>query len=449
MLRGVNVNQLGDYYQGDPAIPSTVPLSRTDFERIAGLGMDVVRLIVHWSKLEPVQGVIDAAYLEEIHQAVEWAAANEIYVVLDMHQDAWGKFIATPPTETCLPGFDRAIGWDGAPRWATLTDGLPTCRFQLRELAPAVAQAFESFWIDRESIQSELVRVWAALAGEFAGDPTVAGYDFLNEPHPGWTLGPTDLVFLGLYYRRTLDAIRLAEAGVAGGFHHIGFFEPMDYWSTTSIGVSPTPFTFDPNVVFAPHLYAGSLSIDRSLGQSLISIPFGFDEAEREAARYETTFWSGEWGWFGDPQTQAASVKEYAREEDAHQVGGAWWQWKQSCGDPHTIGTPGGKPGATSGNLVILACPTNADIGLVPEFAKVLSRAYPRAAPGQLHSLASDSDGGVLDLAGEGRGVLDVWSPSLPIVTAAGLADVSIAPSAGGFRTTGTADGEYSLHLAQ
>jgi endoglycosylceramidase len=449
LLRGVNVNQLGDYYQDDPTIPSTVPLSQADFQRIAGLGMDVVRLIVHWSKLEPAKGVIDAAYLGQIRQAVQWAAANDVYVVLDMHQDAWGKFIATPPGETCLPGLDRAIGWDGAPQWATLTDGLPTCRFQLRELSPAVAQAFESFWIDRDGIQAELVAAWAALTREFAADPTVAGYDFLNEPHPGWTLGVTELVWLGSYYRRALDAIREAEDGVAGGFHHIGFFEPMDYWSSVSLGISPLPFTVDPDIVFAPHLYGGSITADRALGLDLISIGFGFEEAAREAARYGTTFWSGEWGWFGDPTSQAAMVKEYAAHEDAHLVGGAWWQWKQSCGDPHTIGTPGGKPPPTSGNLVVLGCPTNTDLGLAEPFAGVLSRAYPRAAPGELVSLSSDSDTGVLDLAGEGRGMIDLWSPRAPTVSGSGIRGISIAPFAAGFRVRARTRGPYTLHLTQ
>jgi endoglycosylceramidase len=453
LLRGVNVNQLGDYYQDDPAIPSTVPLTATDLQRIAALGMNVVRLIVHWSKLEPEKGVIDPAYLAEIRQAVDWAAANDIYVVLDMHQDAWGKYIATPPGETCLPGFDRAIGWDGAPQWATLTDGLPTCRVQLRELSPAVAQAFESFWIDREGIQAELVSAWAALAGEFAADATVAGYDFLNEPHPGWTLGVSELLFLGSYYQRALDAIRRAEDGAPGGFHHIGFFEPMDYWSTVSLGISPLPFTTDPDVVFAPHLYGGSITADRALGLDLISIAFGFDEAAREAARYGTTFWSGEWGWFGDPASQAAMVKEYAAQEDQHLVGGAWWQWKQSCGDPHTIGTPGGEPPSTSGNLVLLSCPTNADLGLAQEFADVLSRAYPRAAPGRLRSLASDPDGGELDLTGGGTGLLDVWAPALgpnpPVVTGTGISGVTVVTSAGGYRVRATTCGDYSLHLSR
>jgi len=449
LLRGVNVNQLGDYYQDDPSIPSTVPLSSTDFERISGLGMNVVRLIVHWSKLEPAKGVMDAAYLAQIRQAVDWAAANDIYVVLDMHQDAWGKYIATPPTETCLPGFDRAIGWDGAPQWATLTDGLPTCRIQLRELSLAVAHAFESFWVDRETIQTHLVNTWAALAREFAADPTVAGYDFLNEPHPGLTPGVSELVFLGSYYRRALDAIRDAEDGAAGGFHHIGFFEPMDYWSSASIGVSPIPFTADRDVVFAPHLYGGSITLDRSLGVDLISIGFGFDEAAREAARYGATFWSGEWGWFGDPATQAAMVKEYAAHEDAHLVGGAWWQWKQSCGDPHTIGTPGGKPPPTSGNLVVLSCPDNGDLGLAQPFAHVLARAYPRAAPGELRSLASDSETGVMDLAGDGKGVLDLWSPRAPVVTGTGITGLTVMPSAGGFRAQAEVCGAYSVHLAQ
>src|SRR5690349_7137398 len=46
LLRGVNVNQLGDYAQQDPAVPPTFPLTRSDFTAISGLGMDVVRLIV-------------------------------------------------------------------------------------------------------------------------------------------------------------------------------------------------------------------------------------------------------------------------------------------------------------------------------------------------------------------------------------------------------------------
>ena len=83
LLRGVNVNQLGDYYQQRRDLPSTLPLGAGDFAGIASLGMDVVRLIVHWSALEPKRGVLDGAYVARIRQAVGWAREHGVYVVLD------------------------------------------------------------------------------------------------------------------------------------------------------------------------------------------------------------------------------------------------------------------------------------------------------------------------------------------------------------------------------
>jgi endoglycosylceramidase len=454
LLRGVNSNQLGDYYQADPALPSTVPLSEDDFAQMAALGFDSVRLIVHWSLLEPRRGVFDQQYLGRVRQAVSWAARHGLYVVLDMHQDAWGKYIATPAGETCPPGLQPAIGWDGAPQWATVTDGMTTCREQLRELSPAVGQAFANFWLDRDGIQTELVHTWAVLARAFAANPAVAGYDLLNEPHPGETPGVTDTVFLGRYYRATIDAIRGAERSVRHGFAHIAFVEPMDTWSAVPVGASPSPgFSSDAQIVFAPHLYAGSITADRSLGVDLFTIPGEFDEAQREADRYQTTFWSGEWGWFGDPNADASKVAQYAAQEDAHLVGGAWWQWKQACGDPHTIGVPGGHPPAQTDSLVRLACPSDTPVGVPEPFQRILGRAYPRAAPGTLQSLQSDPSTGTLRLAAttdRRGGVVDVWVPSTggnPVVSGTNLGAATITPVAGGFRVTANASGSYQLSV--
>src|SRR6476659_11324386 len=79
LLRGVNVNQLGEYFQADPTLPSTVPLTEDDFHDIARLGFNSVRLIVSWSKLEPTPGAYNEAYVAEIKQAVRWAAAYRLY----------------------------------------------------------------------------------------------------------------------------------------------------------------------------------------------------------------------------------------------------------------------------------------------------------------------------------------------------------------------------------
>jgi len=73
-------------------------------------------------------------------------------------------------------------GWDGAPEWASYYDDAPPCQFTGRDLAPNVLRAFTSFYTDRESVQESLIAVWGRLASEFGGDPTVVGYDLLNEP---------------------------------------------------------------------------------------------------------------------------------------------------------------------------------------------------------------------------------------------------------------------------
>lgn len=441
LLRGVNVNQLGDYFEANPAVPATLPFSRADLEQIAALGMNTVRLLVHWSRLEPEPGVRDEAYLDEIRQAVEWAGEVGVYVVLDMHQDAWGKHIATAADETCIPPTSPAIGWDGAPAWATYTDGLSRCRVGLREASPAVAQAWQSFWLDRPGpdgvgIQQHFVETWAWLAGAFKDDPTVAGYDILNEPNPGWLLQGTELTFLGELHRRALEAIRAAESG---GLTKIVFFEPLATWSATSVGL-PRPWTRDDQIVFAPHLYAGSITLDKALtGMELLTIRQGFEQARREAAVFGTTFWIGEWGDFG---ANADYVRRFAAIEDEFQVGSAIWQWKQACGDPHGASWPDGGVPERSGHVVLVRCgdpaePAGVVLGLDEGFARVLSRPYPRAFPGDV-VFASDPAARTLRVdgtGGQGEGPLEVWfpGPTAPSVTADGLTAPVVEPRPGGW----------------
>ncbi|MEY2478848.1 MAG: endoglycosylceramidase [Actinomycetota bacterium] len=454
LLRGVNVNQLGDYFQSNPAVPATLPFSRGDLEQIAALGLNSVRLLVHWSLLEPQPGVRDDAYLERVRQAVRWAGELGLYVVLDMHQDAWGKYIATDRAESCPAPLSHAPGWDGAPEWATLTDGLSRCRLSLREASPAVAQAWQSFWIDREGIQQHLVDTWAWLAGAFRSDPTVVGYDLVNEPNPGFTLGATDLTFLGEYHRRALEAIRVAENG---GLTKIVFFEPVATWSATSAGV-PRPWTTDDQIVFAPHIYTGSITADKAVtGQEVVPLRFGFEQAEREASVYGTTFWVGEWGPFSDAAGDGDYMTRFAALEDEFQVGSAFWQWKQACGDPHGVSYPDGGVPSESGNLVRVRCddpaaPAGVVTGLVERNASVLSRPYLRAFPG---AATFTSDPAMRSLvasgvAAPGSAPLEVWVPGAtrPQVHTANLRRVDISAVPGGWLLRATPrGGPWTLSL--
>jgi endoglycosylceramidase len=456
LLRGVNVNQLGDYWQQRADIPATLPLTEADFAGIHAMGMNVVRLLVHWSKLEPQRGHYDSAYLARIRQAVAWARMHDVYVVLDMHQDAWGKYIASPKDESCPPGFSPQQGWDGAPQWATLTDGLPTCRFQIREVAPAVGQAWQSFYLDRDGIQTELVNTWAYLARAFASEPTVAGYDLLNEPNTGYGPGVEDATALGLFYNRAITAIRAAESSQRDGFAHVVFWEPSVIWSAAAVDTTPPPpLVDDPNTVFSPHLYAESISADGALGVHALTVEQGFANADAVARQYGTTVWSGEWGWFGDPQADAPAIARYARQEDAHIWGGAWWDWKQSCGDPHMFGDGDStEPGGVSPSLNRFRCPGNEPLGIPPTTERILARPYVRSAPGRIGSLASDPAKGTLTASGSdpdpgGSCMIEAWVPGAarPAVSATGIRRLRPRRVDGGWTVRGCARGNWHIAI--
>jgi endoglycosylceramidase len=366
--------------------------------------------------------------------------------VLDMHQDAWGKFIASPASEPCAPGASHQQGWDGAPQWATITDGAPTCRFGLRELAPAVGVAFQSFWNDREGIQSALVATWAKLAGAFAADPTVAGYDLLNEPNPGLALGITDVGPIAQFYARAIAAIRTAEHRAPGGFAHVAFFEPSVIWSAAGTDAPPAPALLtDPGIVFSPHLYGGSIAA--------ASVSDGYRYAEQAAAQYETTVWSGEWGWFGDPKADAAKIREYAALEDAHLWGGAWWDWKQACGDPHMFsGGDDREPEPVSVSLNRFDCPSGRALGIPASTRRLLARPYVRFAPGRLLSLRSDPARRTIEARGSdprraGSCTLELWVPgrARPRFVRSGVRRLRAVRVRGGWRVTGCARGDYTV----
>src|SRR5215470_6082433 len=118
LLRGVNVNALVEYWQGS-AFPTVFPLTEADADLMASIGWNAVRLLLSWSRVEPQPGAYDAAYLDEVRAAVRLLASRGLYSIIDLHQDAWSATLAARPDEVCLPGFQLALGWDGAPAWAT------------------------------------------------------------------------------------------------------------------------------------------------------------------------------------------------------------------------------------------------------------------------------------------------------------------------------------------
>lgn len=433
LLRGVNFNHLGDYFVTDPSLPTVASLDAEDWDDAAALGTNVIRLVTTWSAWQPERGGFDEAYLERVRAAIAEANARGMYVVVDMHQDAWSKHVYTPVDEVCPEGTHHQRGWDGAPLWATFTDGEPTCTPGAREDSPAVVRAWDGFYGNREGVRDELAALWGRIGGELAHEPGVAGFDLINEPGNG-SSGKTTREGLVAFYRSAIDAIRAAE-GEAGGPGHTIFFEPTVYAIIPDADLSD-----DPNLVFAPHNYFESIV----KGAGLLDASFRAFGAL--AQDFGMTLWIGEYGSFDDDATNAAWMAHFTALEDSSPgAGSAWWQWEQSCGDPHSVQYPPTEAWLTSqrtkcGNSRV--APT-----------QCLVRAWPRAVPGRLLALGGEPCAGHLVVNGvvDGSGTADLWIPSAsdeaPTVTGAGVTGTTPRAVPGGWRLDVDVTGSYQIDV--
>ena len=251
----VVLHGFGEVVKVPPYEPSVTGFSADDAAFLQENGFNVVRLGIDWAALEPEPGVYDASYLASIEQTVQTLGQHGIYSILDLHQDAWGT----------------AFGGEGAPAWATLTNGASdgTTTFPLNEFFnPAETQAWDSFWgndaasngIGLEDNYSQMLEY---VANAFNGNSNVAGLEIMNEPDPGSQLLPTVLgnsYFEGKeltpFYDQAATAIRAVDPSTPI------FYEPD---VISSEGLPLTLGTVDqPGMVLSFHDYTGALSVQNA-----------------------------------------------------------------------------------------------------------------------------------------------------------------------------------------
>lgn len=231
--------------------PDSMPdFTAADLDREqADMGTNFVRFLIFWRAVEPEKGVIDQGYLDDVAERVQWYADRGYHVMLDMHQDLWGSAIT--------PSGDWG---NGAPPWATETDGLPVSpqdMWELVYLEPGTIRAFDHFWNttgEHPELSQHYVDAWRAVAERFAGNDAVVAYDLMNEPYGGTLQGVAfESGPLTKLYQRTADAIRTVDQDTwlcvepqAFGFN----------WGLPSaLGPIDDARKGDPRVAFCPHLY--------------------------------------------------------------------------------------------------------------------------------------------------------------------------------------------------
>lgn len=453
LLRGVNVNAHAEYWESN-SFPTTFPFIESDAELMASFGWNTVRLLLSWSLVEPAPGAYDEAYLDSIEETVDILEKNGIYTIIDLHQDAWSATLAAREDEDCPDAMTPALGWDGAPAWATLDEGKLRCTSAgIRETSPAVRAAWSAFWQnspgpDGVGIRTRYAEMLGHIAARFSAHSAIAGYDIMNEPN---VFTPTEMTGLSALYEESLREIRAAEDRT-NGFPHLVFFEPSVLWSRTGQG-PPDDFSRDANVVYSPHLYTGGFD-----GGPIT--PEAFQIARDEATLFDgAPVLSGEWG--GSPERAGPDGDSYfidhQRYQDDFHFGSTLWTWRESCGDPHKAADfRAGRLPVVWGEFEV-NCSNNLVEGLREDLVRQLTRPALRAAPGRIERIEYRPDSGSFRVSGVratgGRLVLfyPVGKHGRPTVSARnGLDQVQEYDAPGGnvyllFEAT---DSTWSLELA-
>ena len=203
ILHGMNM-----VYKRPPYTPAATGFGNVAANTLSDNALDVVRLGVIYSAVEPRPGVFDHNYVDSIASTVSTLARHGVYTLLDFHQDEMSPL----------------FGGEGFPSWSVQTNGLAQKRyvfpFAYTE-SPALDAAFDNFWSDRTGpggigLQERYASVWKYVAGRFADNPYVLGYDLFNEP---WPASASDAE-LGSFYTQVIAAIRSVDD------RHLIFYEP-------------------------------------------------------------------------------------------------------------------------------------------------------------------------------------------------------------------------------
>jgi endoglucanase len=178
-------------------------INADDIDRIAAEGMDHVRLPINWRIVMADDGSIRPDGFDRIDALIGWCRSAGIRVLLDLH---------------------------GAPGGQTGTN-----------IDDSLGQP-ELFMDERYKDLTE--KLWVAIASRYSDEPTVIGYDLLNEPIPNeWQHRyPDELVDL---YKRLTAAIRTVDK------HHLLMYEGSHWATNWSIFTE----VWDENSVLQFHKY--------------------------------------------------------------------------------------------------------------------------------------------------------------------------------------------------
>jgi len=255
-------------------------IAKADIKRMAELGYNSVRPALNarlfLTETDPPQPVPEG--YELLDNLVKQCKAQGIYVIIDMH---------------------------GAPGGQTGQN--------IDDSANDQPELFQQI-----QYQDRLVDLWRTIAQRYKDEPTVAGYDLLNEPLPERTGAAAKYKSqLEPLYQRITQAIRAVDQ------KHLIILEGYDWANDWSVFTQP----FDKNLVYQFHYYCW----DSPTQLKDISKYLAFGQ------RNQVPIWVGETG--ERDSTIYWATTEYF---EANNIGWSFWPWKKmaAANAPYSINPP-------------------------------------------------------------------------------------------------------------
>jgi endoglucanase len=174
-------------------------------------------------------------------------------------------------------------------------------------------KAVSDFWAD-PSLKDHLAMVWGKISKYYAKEPTIAGYDLLNEPWVYTAIIPgLNASNVESFCAKVTAAIRTVER------NHIMFLEPAN--------MNKFNISFDSKIVWAPHFYPLSFAPEHYT-KNLTMLDADL------AAKYQTfvlgskvPMWIEEFGAFTKDHSTEDWLGDAKRPFDKYQLGWAWWAY--------------------------------------------------------------------------------------------------------------------------
>ncbi|KAI9498937.1 glycoside hydrolase superfamily [Zychaea mexicana] len=178
------------------------------FARLRAWGLTLVRLLIPWESIEHANpGEYDEEYIDYLRELIGMMPAYGIKCFIDPHQDTWSRFSGgsgAPGWTFEIAGMDirafketgaayvhntNAVPGDPLPMvWPTNYTKLASCTmftlfFAGDTFAPKHTYQGESI---QQFLTNSFINAFQHLASRLVDLEAVIGFEFMNEPHPGY-----------------------------------------------------------------------------------------------------------------------------------------------------------------------------------------------------------------------------------------------------------------------